>query len=62
MPTVELNEEEWRQLLNILGTTKEWPWVITNPLLMKIGQQLNKQTNSGEMPIASPQASVKPAN
>ena len=62
MPAVELSDDEWRQVINILGTTKEWPWVTTNPLLMKIGQQLNKPTNSGEIPVSPPQAGARPAN
>jgi hypothetical protein len=47
MPTVELSDTEWQQLINILGTTKEHPWVMTNPLLMKIGQQLNNAQQIG---------------
>lgn len=50
MPSAELTKDEWQQLLTILATTKEWPWTVTNPLLMKLGQQLDskQQTNSQE--------------
>lgn len=48
MAAVELSDAEWQQLMNILATTKEHPWMITNPLLMKIGQQLNAQTQLQE--------------
>ena len=40
MPSVNMDEADWQVLLNILATTKEWPWTVTNPLLMKIGEQL----------------------
>lgn len=40
MPSFELNEAECQQILNILGDV---PWRIANPLLMKIGQQLQAQ-------------------
>lgn len=46
MPTVDLPEQDWQQILSILGTTKEFAWVVTNPLLMKIGQQLQPQQPS----------------
>lgn len=38
-----LEDTEWSQVMTILGNTKEFPWVITNPLLMKLGQQLQVQ-------------------
>ena len=40
MPTVELDNSEWGQILNMLGDVA---WKISNPLLMKIGQQLQAQ-------------------
>jgi hypothetical protein len=43
MPSVSLSEEKWQQVLNILATTKEWSWTVTNPLLMEIGNQLRSQ-------------------
>lgn len=48
MATVELTDEEWQQVMNIL--------ISAHPLLMKIGGQLRQQqetkqkTNSQEMP------------
>ena len=37
MNSVQLNDQEWGQLMSILS---EAPWKIANPLLMKIGEQL----------------------
>jgi hypothetical protein len=54
---VELSRDEWQQVLTVLGNTRDFPWSTTNPLLMKIGTQLqqqdgnSKQTNSEEMPM-----------
>ena len=47
MPLLNVDENEGQMLLNILGTTKEWPWTVTNPLIMKIGQQLRQQQQKG---------------
>jgi hypothetical protein len=40
MPHVELTEQEWQQVLNLIATA---PWRDANPLLMKIGGQLQGQ-------------------
>jgi len=40
LKSVSLEETEWSSVMAILGNTKEFPWVVTNPLLMKLGQQL----------------------
>jgi hypothetical protein len=40
MPSVELNDQEWQQVINILATA---PWAQANPLLMRIGGQLQGQ-------------------
>ena len=40
MPTVELSDNEWGQVMSIIGDA---PWKQANPLLMKIGQQLQAQ-------------------
>jgi hypothetical protein len=37
MSAVDLNDQEWGQLMGILADA---PWKIANPLLMKIGDQL----------------------
>lgn len=37
---VSLADEEARQVLNILVQTREFAWVVTNPLILRIGQQL----------------------
>jgi hypothetical protein len=39
MSAVDLTEQEWGQVLNLLS---EAPWKVANPLLMKIGQQLRE--------------------
>jgi hypothetical protein len=64
MLSVQMNEQEWQQIIQILATA---PWNVANPLLMKVGEQLRKQqTNSGnmqEMPIPPAQvAGNKAAN
>lgn len=38
--SITLEDTEANQLMNILAQTKEFPWIVTNPLLMKIGAQL----------------------
>jgi hypothetical protein len=40
MPTVELDEQEWQQVINLIAQA---PWTVANPLLMKIGNQLRTQ-------------------
>ena len=58
MSRVELDENEWQQVLGILSTA---PWRDANPLLMKIGNQLRDQAqNSGRMPIAPEHTDAKP--
>ena len=37
---VELTKQEWDQILAILGKV---PWEVANPLLMRIGTQLQPQ-------------------
>jgi hypothetical protein len=40
MPTVELDDAEWQQVMNLI--------IAANPLLMKIGTQLRAQQQQGE--------------
>ena len=40
MPTVELEEPEWNQVVSIIAQA---PWTVANPLLTKISQQLRMQ-------------------
>jgi hypothetical protein len=62
---VDLTNAEWNQLMTIIGNTRDFPWSATNPLLMKIGQQLQlqqlagKHTNSEEVPINIGENAVK---
>lgn len=59
MPTVDLSDAEWGKLMNILATTKKHPWVDTNPLLMKIGQQLQQQAHLQPGVAANVPAGIK---
>lgn len=62
---VDMTSAEWNQIMTVLGNTRDFSWSVTNPLLMKIGQQLqpqqgtNKHTNSEEMPINIGENAVK---
>lgn len=62
--TVVLEKNEWQALMNILGTTKEHPWVVTNPLLMKIGGQLQAQEPQSQAPMPTdfPQPPTQSSN
>jgi hypothetical protein len=40
MPIVELDDQEWQQVMAIIATA---PWRDANPLLMKLGNQLRVQ-------------------
>jgi hypothetical protein len=44
MSTVSLDEDEWQKVMSIIATA---PWNVANPLLMKIGEQLRRQTVGG---------------
>ena len=46
MPTVTLTEHEWQTLINVLAGSTGAPWTMTNPLLMKLGEQLRAQAAS----------------
>jgi hypothetical protein len=54
MSTVQLDTEEWQKVMAIISSA---PWHTANPLLMKIGEQLQRQqsSNSGEVPVKSAQ-------
>ena len=52
MPTVNLDANEWGQVMAILATA---PWRDANPLLMKIGEQLRLQQQQNMPPFAPPQ-------
>lgn len=47
MAHVNLDEEEWQKVMACLATA---PWNVANPLLMKMGEQLRAQKNSGTLP------------
>ena len=46
MIEVRLDNEEWQRVLAILAQA---PWSAANPLIMKIGQQLQAQTAAEEV-------------
>lgn len=50
---LELSDQEVSALIQILTNTTGSPWVITHPLIMKIGQQQQAQAQAQE---AQPQA------
>jgi hypothetical protein len=54
MSTVRLDTEEWAKVMAIIATAS---WTVANPLLMKIGDQLQRQqsTNSKEVPVPQSQ-------
>ena len=55
MSTVELNDNEWGQVMSIIGDA---PWKQANPLLMKIGEQLRlqQQPNPPTPPVPQEQS------
>ena len=59
---VQLSQEDWQR---VLAAMSHAPWKDVNPLLMNIGEQLQKQiaiykqSNSGEMPINTGETGVK---
>jgi hypothetical protein len=58
MSTVELDTNEWQQVMAILSTA---PWRDANPLLMKIGNQLRLQTIPSGLPSEHQrQQSIRP--
>ena len=49
MASVTLEKSEWNQILSVLG---EVPWKISNPLILRIVQQLSAQEN-GQVPVGT---------
>lgn len=47
MPSVDLTEQQWGQLMSILADA---PWKIANPLLMEIGNQLRAHAQAASNP------------
>ena len=56
MPSVELTEHEWQQVLSLIS---EAPWRVANPFLLKIGEQL--RTQMGAATTLSTNSMDKPA-
>lgn len=63
MITVTFDYAKWQQIMNIVANTRDFPWTITNPLLMELGKQIEPQQgargNSKEMPINIGETGVK---
>lgn len=62
MPSVNLSEEEWQKIMNVLMT--QATWIVANPLLQKMTEQLARQVrgNSGEVPVPQPHLEQKPTH
>lgn len=58
MPTVDLPDQDWNQVMTIIG---EAPWKVAHPLLMRIGQQLQAQKQPPPHPPPGPISFPKPA-
>ena len=58
---VYLSEKEWQQVMGLISLA---PWREANPLLMKIGAQLQAQgaQHPGEQPAQGPQRVVNGPN
>ena len=54
MARVDLTDQEWQQVMTLLA---DGPWRVSNPLLMKIGAQLQAQASTSPQPV-----NVKPGN
>ena len=52
MPMVELEAQEWQQVMAMISSA---PWRDANPLLMKIGAQLQAQHNDMMLRRGPPQ-------
>ena len=51
MQSVTLSEQEWQSLIGVVANAVGSPWTVTNPLLMKIGQQLQEQQGTQAGPV-----------
>lgn len=56
MPSIDLSEQEWNQVMAIIGDA---PWKIAHPLLMRMGQQLQAQRQP-PVPASAPLSSIIP--
>jgi hypothetical protein len=54
MPSVELTDQEWQQVLTWIGT--RIVWAECNGMLMKIGQQLTQQAAIKQTGLTPPSA------
>lgn len=54
---VDLDHQDWQQVVNILGSANA-PWIVTNPLILRITQQVNRQTDINKQSIPTKQNSA----
>ena len=53
---IQLTPAEAQQILAILAQTKDFPWTVTNPLVVRLSQQLQEQPHeTTARPIEQPQ-------
>ena len=56
MHQIEFSDQELQALVAILANTKDFAWVMTNPLLVKLSRaQQMAQQQQGAMPLDAPQ-------
>jgi hypothetical protein len=51
MKTFTLEDSEAQSLLNIVAQTTQFPWIVTNPLVQKLGQQMQAQEPAGAQSV-----------
>lgn len=59
MPAVELNDDEWQKVLNMIACA---PWKDANPLLLRIGDQLRAQQTEIAKPDLRQDTNARPHN
>ena len=55
MPQLELTDQEVTNLANVLMQTTSFPWLITNPLLVKVLPLVQRQRSANGQPPEQPQ-------
>ena len=53
MPQLDLTDQEVTNLVNILAQTTAFPWIVTNPLLVKLMPLLQRSRSANGQPIES---------
>lgn len=52
MTNINLENEDWDRVLQIIANAGSIPWTVTNPLLMKIGEQ-RRQSDAAQERLQS---------